>query len=214
MIERLTIAHLGKRGDGVVDTPEGPIYVPYALPVEVEDWRGHPDRRRLLRVEAASRERIVPVCPHFGVCGGCAVQHWEWDRYRAWKRDLVVSALAQAGIAAEVDDLVDAHGEGRRRIVLHARRGTHDVLEVGFASLLAHTIVPIDRCPVAASGLDGAIEAAWAIAEALGRRRSRSTSMRPRPRRGSTSTCAGLARWRRRARSRLRTSPRRIGSPA
>ena len=170
MIERLTIAHLGKRGDGVVNTPEGPIYVPYALPgetVEVEDWHGHPDRRRLLRVEVASSERIVPVCPHFGVCGGCAVQHWEWDRYRAWKRDLVVSALAQAGVAAEVDDLVDAHGEGRRRVVLHARRGTHDVLEVGFAALHAHTIVPIDRCPVAAPGLDGAIEAAWAIAEAL-----------------------------------------------
>ncbi|MGZ8388486.1 MAG: RNA methyltransferase, partial [Rhodoplanes sp.] len=93
MIERLTIARLGKRGDGIVDTPEGPIYVPYALPgetVEVEDWRGHPDRRRLLRVEAASSERIVPICPHFGVCGGCAVQHWQWDRYCAWKRDLVV----------------------------------------------------------------------------------------------------------------------------
>ena len=138
-----------------------------AKTVEVEDWRGHPDRRRLLRVEVASSERIVPICPHFGVCGGCAVQHWDWDRYRAWKRDLVVSALAQAGIAAEVDDLVDAHGEGRRRVVLHARRGTHDVLEVGFAALHAHTIVPIDRCPVAAPGLDGAIEAAWAIAEAL-----------------------------------------------
>jgi 23S rRNA (uracil1939-C5)-methyltransferase len=41
------------------------------------------------------------------------------------------------------------------------------VLEVGFAALHAHAIVPIDRCPVTAPGLDGAIEAAWAIAEAL-----------------------------------------------
>jgi len=95
------------------------------------------------------------------------VQHWDWDHYRAWKRDLVIGALAQVGIATDVDDLVDAHGEGRRRIVLHARRGTHDVLEVGFAALHAHEIVPIDRCPVTAPGLDGAIEAAWAIAEAL-----------------------------------------------
>ena len=170
MIEHLTIARLGSRGDGIAETPGGPIYVPYALPgetVEVEDWHGHPDRRRLLRVEKASRERIAPICPHFGLCGGCAVQHWDWGHYRAWKRDLVIAALAQVGIATDVDDLVDAYGEGRRRIVLHARRGTHDVLEVGFAALHAHAIVPIDRCPVTAPGLDGAIEAAWAIAEAL-----------------------------------------------
>lgn len=170
MTERLAIARLGGRGDGVADGADGPIYVPYALPgetVEVEDWPGHPDRRRVLQVEAASADRVAAICPHFGVCGGCAVQHLTWERYRAWKRDLVVGALAQAGVAAEVGDLIDAHGEGRRRVVLHARRGTHDILEVGFAAVHAHHIVPIDRCPVTAPGLAGAIEAAWAIAEAL-----------------------------------------------
>jgi 23S rRNA (uracil1939-C5)-methyltransferase len=169
-LETLQVISLGRRGDGIADTTAGPVYVPYALPgetVEVEDWPGHPDRRRLLRVETESAERIAPICPHFGVCGGCAVQHWSWERYRQWKRGLVVEALRQAGIAAEVDDLVDAHGEGRRRVVLHARRGTHDVLQVGFAALHAHHIVPIDTCPVAAPGLAGAIEAGWAIAEAL-----------------------------------------------
>jgi 23S rRNA (uracil1939-C5)-methyltransferase len=168
--DHLSIARLGRRGDGIADTSAGPIYVPYALPgevVEVEGWDGHPDRRRLVRIERPSAERIDPICPHFGVCGGCALQHLTWDRYRAWKRDLVVTSLAQAGLTTDVDDVVDAHGEGRRRIVLHARRGTHDVLDVGFAALHAHHIVPIDRCPVTAPGLDGAIDAAWAIAEAL-----------------------------------------------
>ena len=170
MVERLAIEQMGHRGDGVASGADGPIYVPGTLPgetVEVEAVPGHPDRRHLLKVEVPSAERIAPICPHFGVCGGCAVQHLRWDHYRAWKRDLVVAALAQVGIAVEVGDLVDAHGEGRRRIVLHARRGTHDVLEVGFAALHSHQIAPIDRCPVAAPGLDGAIEAAWAIAEAL-----------------------------------------------
>jgi 23S rRNA (uracil1939-C5)-methyltransferase len=41
------------------------------------------------------------------------------------------------------------------------------VLEVGFAARKAHHVVAIDRCPVLAPGLDGAIEVAWAIAEAL-----------------------------------------------
>src|SRR5262245_8768006 len=168
--ERLTISRLGHRGDGIADTPDGLVYVPYALPgetVEVEPVPGHPDRRHLVRVEAASAERIEPICRHFGVCGGCAVQHWAEAPYRGWKRSLVTTALAQAGLEAEVDALIDAHGEGRRRATLHARRSTRDVIEVGFAALRAHHIVGIDRCPVLAPGLDGAIQAAWAIADEL-----------------------------------------------
>ena len=46
----------------------------------------------------------------------------------------MTEALAKAGLDAPVDDLIDAHGDGRRRAVFHARRGTHDVLEVGFAA--------------------------------------------------------------------------------
>jgi 23S rRNA (uracil1939-C5)-methyltransferase len=41
------------------------------------------------------------------------------------------------------------------------------VLEVGFSALRAHHVVPIDRCPVLAPSLDGALPAAWDIAEAL-----------------------------------------------
>ena len=170
MIERLVITRLGRRGDGVAETPAGAIYVPYTLPgetVAVEPWPGHPDRRHLDKVEQASPERIAPICPHFGTCGGCALQHWSGDAYRAWKRQTVVEALREVALTPAVDELVEAHGEGRRRVVFHARRGTHDVLEVGFATLRAHQIVPIDHCPVLAPSLDGALAAAWDIAETL-----------------------------------------------
>ena len=74
MVERLTIDHLGNRGDGVALADMGPLYVPYALPgetVEVDNWPGHPDRRHLLRVEAPSLERVAPICPH-SACAGAA----------------------------------------------------------------------------------------------------------------------------------------------
>jgi 23S rRNA (uracil1939-C5)-methyltransferase len=170
VIERLAIDRLGRRGDGVADTPDGPIHVAYALPgeiAEVDAVPGHPDRRHLVKIEVASRERIAPICPHFGICGGCALQHLDTAHYRAWKRGLVTEALGHAGLDAPVDDLVDAHGEGRRRAVFHARRGQRDLLEVGFAALRAHHVVAIDRCPVLAPSLAGALPAAWAIAEVL-----------------------------------------------
>ena len=170
MVERLAIAQLAHRGDGIADGPDGPIYVAGALPgetVEVEDWPGHPDRRHLLNVEAPSAERAAPICPHFGICGGCTLQHWNAAPYRAWKRGLVIEALRQERLDAPVGDLIDAHGEGRRRAVFHARRLGHDVIEVGFSAARAHRIIAIDRCPVLAKSLDGALQAAWAIAEAL-----------------------------------------------
>lgn len=173
MTEQLTISRIGHRGDGIADTADGSVYVPYALPgetVTVEAVPGnHPDRRRLVHVDVPSPERVNAPCQHFGTCGGCALQHWALPAYREWKHGLVVEALRQAGLDAPVAPLIDAHGGGRRRIVLHARRGTHDVLEVGFSAPRSHDVVPVNACPVLAPGLSGALKAAWAIAETLKR---------------------------------------------
>jgi 23S rRNA (uracil1939-C5)-methyltransferase len=170
MVEKLVITRLGSHGEGIADTAAGPIYVPYALPgetAEVEPWPGHADRRRLNRVTAASPARTAPICPHFGACGGCALQHLAAGPYRDWKRSLVIAALARAGLDAPVRDVIEAHGEGRRRAVFHARCGPRDVLAVGFAAMKAHRVVAIDRCPILAPALTDAIAVAWDIAEVL-----------------------------------------------
>ncbi len=170
VVDVLTIDHIGHRGDGVVLVDGQPVYVPYALPgerIEVERVANHPDRRHLVRVDAPSADRIEPICPHFGVCGGCAIQHWREDNYRAWKRDLVIEQLRLAKVDCEVAALVDAHGEGRRRTVLHARIGTHHVERVGFAAAASHEIVPIDHCPILAPALASSLKIAEAIAEIL-----------------------------------------------
>jgi 23S rRNA (uracil1939-C5)-methyltransferase len=170
VVERLSIDAVGHRGDGVSLAQSEAIYVPFTLPgetVEAEPVHGHPDRRKLLHVDVASPERIEPFCPHFGVCGGCAIQHWRADAYQAWKRNLVIEALAQAKIDCAVDPLIDAHGAGRRRITLHARKGTHDILKVGFSAVASHEVIGIDHCPILDPALDGALDAAWALAETL-----------------------------------------------
>src|SRR5262249_34380555 len=97
------------------------------------------------------------------ISGFAAAAHFSMWRARATATGNAVCA----GIDAPVDDLIDAHGEGRRRAVFHARRSARDVLEVGFAALKAHHVVPIDRCPVLAPALSGAIPTAWDIAELL-----------------------------------------------
>jgi 23S rRNA (uracil1939-C5)-methyltransferase len=170
VVERLVIDHVGHRGDGVAFADGGTLFVPYALggeTIEVEAVADHPDRRHLSRIERASPERIAPFCRYFGGCGGCAIQHWQMQAYRAWKRRIVTETLAHAGIECEVGELVDAHGAGRRRITVHARRGGDGELRTGFAEANSHAIVSIADCPILDPGLHGAFEAARALAEVL-----------------------------------------------
>jgi 23S rRNA (uracil1939-C5)-methyltransferase len=169
MGERLLIDRIGHRGDGVADTPDGAVYVPYTLPGETVSTASapeQPDRRQLLGIETASPDRVTPISPYFGTCGGCALQHWALPKQQEWKRQRVVEALAIAGIETTVNPIIDAHGEGRRRIALHAQR-QNSTLKVGFAAARSHEIVPIDRCPILAPSLSGAIGAAQAVAEAI-----------------------------------------------
>jgi 23S rRNA (uracil1939-C5)-methyltransferase len=170
VVERLVIDHVGHRGDGVAFADGQAVFVPYALggeTVEVEPVADHPDRRHLSRIERASQERVAPLCRYFGSCGGCAIQHWELQAYRAWKRRIVSDTLAHADIECEVGELVDAHGAGRRRITVHARRGGDGELRTGFAAANSHAIVAIEECPILDPALHGALDAARALAEVL-----------------------------------------------
>src|SRR5258708_28246376 len=124
MVERFVMARTGSCGDVIADARGGRFYGSYAWAgetVEFEQIAGHPDRQHLLKVVQASAERIAPICQHFGTCGGCAVQHWGLEHYRTWKRGLVIEALSQARLEAPLDEVVDAHGNGRRRPTFHAR---------------------------------------------------------------------------------------------
>src|SRR3954467_15683984 len=103
----LTIETLGAKGDGVARPDHGdPLFVPFALPgerVAVERIGSHYAVEEIL---IASAERQVPPCPHFGVCGGCDLQHADDALYRRFKRDLVVEAFGHAGLAPDIADLV------------------------------------------------------------------------------------------------------------
>jgi len=161
--ERLSISHVGHRGDGVA----GDRFVPLTLPGEVVEIEGEAERVLPSRIIGASPDRVVPPCPHFGTCGGCALQHWASAPYLAWKRDIVIATLAQHGLHPEVAPTIDAQGEGRRRVTFHARRGMGPRLEVGFAAARSHAIIAIDACPLLAPTLHTALPAARLLARAL-----------------------------------------------
>lgn len=167
-LARLTIECLGRRGEGISRGERGLVFVPYALAGETVLAEIEGERGRLVEIESPSPDRIDPYCPHFSVCGGCAVQALAPEAYARWKQDLVSVALRRAGIDAEVAPLVDAHGEGRRRATFHIRADASGRPVVGFMQARAHAIVAIAACPLLAPSLAKAIAAVGALATALG----------------------------------------------
>jgi 23S rRNA (uracil1939-C5)-methyltransferase len=163
--QELLIEGLGHLGEGFAP---GPIYVPGALPGERVLAQVNGERGRLVDLLSLSADRIAPICDYFGDCGGCATQHLGPALYSPWKREILVQALARAGVTAPVGPLIDAHGEGRRRATFHARfapDGAH--LTLGFMQARSHRIVEIQSCPVLAPGMSGALEAGRALGAAL-----------------------------------------------
>ncbi len=164
---RLEIAGMGRRGEGIAHGDGGTLFIPYALPGETVRAEVDGEQARIVAIESASSDRVEAFCKFFTRCGGCQVQHWREEPYRDWKRGLVVTALKNRGLEAPVAELIDAHGEGRRRVSLHVRRKNGQVL-AGFMAARSHDLLDIDRCPILVPALHGATDIARAIGARLG----------------------------------------------
>ncbi len=147
MTTQITIRSMGAGGDGVANLPDGQLFVPFTLPGEVANVARDKNRATVMALLETSPERQDPACQHFEDCGGCALQHWQDEPYRAWKRELVVSALKGRGLEVEVDELVACQPQSRRRATFAARKTEKGVL-LGFNRHQSHEIIDIVECAV------------------------------------------------------------------
>ena len=165
MTETLTIRRVAAQGDGVAETPAGPVFVPLTLPGETVRGEVRDGRMESPEIVAASPERVAPVSPHYGDCGGCSLQHWAAAPYLEWKREQVRLALAREGIEADVEPTVATPPGSRRRLALHARRGPEGRAILGFKARRSWRLVEVTECPIADPRLVAAFPALARVAE-------------------------------------------------
>ncbi len=91
--------------------------------------------------------RIAPLCPHAGVCGGCARQDRRLEDLALWKRDRIAAALEAQGLEAEIAATEVSPTRSRRRARLSAVR-TKKGVRIGFRRAGAHEVAPIEECLV------------------------------------------------------------------
>jgi 23S rRNA (uracil1939-C5)-methyltransferase len=97
---------------------------------------------------APSPERVTPPCPHFGQCGGCALQHWAEPGYIAWKAGLLAAALRRGGYNdAELAPVVQTPPAARRRIDLAIRRNAA-IITIGLHQARGAGVVDMRECTV------------------------------------------------------------------
>ncbi len=161
----LEINRLGAQGDGIAETPEGQIFVPFSLPGEMfrTDFSGEFERVP----ETTSSDRIEPACMHFGVCGGCALQHVNAEVYLDFKRRKISEALSTRGIETNVDAVVACAPAARRRVLFSARM-TADWPLLGFYRAKSGTIVAIAECPVASPEIIERLDTLRKLVELIG----------------------------------------------
>ncbi|NGP52807.1 23S rRNA (uracil(1939)-C(5))-methyltransferase RlmD [Thioalkalivibrio sp. XN8] len=169
--EIIDLAHDGR---GVARLDGKTVFVADALPGErvtarrVSRRRSH-DEAELVEVLQASPDRVAPPCPHFGVCGGCSLQHLAPAAQLRAKADTLHDNLQRIGrvAAAARWEPVAGPSLGYRR---KARLGVRKVdkkgrVLVGFRERRAPLLADMDSCAVLAGGIGAMLPA---IGELIG----------------------------------------------
>ncbi len=101
--EWLRIESLDLEAQGIAHRADGKVvFVEGGLPgesvqVDVERRKNHWEQGRLRTLRRESAQRVVPRCPHFGVCGGCKLQHLHVGAQVATKQRALEDALWHLG---------------------------------------------------------------------------------------------------------------------
>lgn len=177
MLREFTIDRLGAQGDGVALTPDGPVYTPFALPGERVRAEVAGDRATLVAVLEPSPERVEPPCPHFGRCGGCALQHLAPGAYLAWKREQAAAALGARGVEAEVEPVRPVSSGSRRRTAFALRR-EGERARLCYHGRRSHELIAIDQCPLLEPRLAGLLPALSDLLAPLARSGAKGKSRR------------------------------------
>jgi 23S rRNA (uracil1939-C5)-methyltransferase len=101
-IHEADVVDLAQDGRGIARAGGKAVFVDGALPgerIRLRVYKRRPtfDEAVLVEVLSASPDRVEPRCPHFGVCGGCALQHLSPAAQLAAKQRQLLDHLERIG---------------------------------------------------------------------------------------------------------------------
>ncbi len=99
----IKIDRISAEGAGIGKNQDGKIcFVPYTIPGDIAEVRlvrkkSQFNECRLVQISEPSEQRLAPFCKHFGSCGGCKFQNWDYHYQSNHKQQVVSDALRRIG---------------------------------------------------------------------------------------------------------------------
>jgi len=115
LLEQVTITGLADRGKGVAKTADGKvIFTAGVAPGDVVDLLAKRKKKEVYegtvqKFHHYSKDRVEPACKHFGLCGGCKLQHIAYEHQLQFKQLEVENALKRIG-KVEVGEILPILG--------------------------------------------------------------------------------------------------------
>ena len=154
------IEKLDSNGCGVAYYKRKPVFIDGTLPGEkVEakllEQKNKYSIAKLLAVKEPSNERVEPKCQHFTRCGGCDLQHLEYQQQVNFKKNKVSGLFSRSGIS--IDDINNLpwqepilskqwHYRRKARIGVQYDKKSHAT--IGFRQKSTNQLTAIKTCPV------------------------------------------------------------------
>ncbi|WP_017436587.1 23S rRNA (uracil(1939)-C(5))-methyltransferase RlmD [Saccharococcus caldoxylosilyticus] len=152
----LTIKRLGINGEGVGYFKKQVVFVPGALPGEevvVEATNIHPKyaEAKIKKIRKRSPYRVTPRCPVYEQCGGCQLQHLDYEAQLREKRDIVIQALERhcrlpvetLSIRPTIGMDDPWHYRNKSQFQVGIKKGT---VIAGLYGLNSHQLIDISEC--------------------------------------------------------------------
>lgn len=145
--------------DGHIEDKHGKkVFVSFALPgesalVKLTNSRASFEEGDAVSITAnPNPERAVPPCPHFGVCGGCSLQHWQPDGQINFKQSVLAEMLIHQANAEPDTWLAPVVGD-RLGYRTKARLGVRYVAKketalVGFRERSSNFLAELNECHI------------------------------------------------------------------
>lgn len=145
----------GYEGEGIAKVDGYPIFIKGALKGErvkakITKVKKNYSYARLEEIIESGKGRVEPVCKYYKRCGGCSIQHMDYEKQLDFKWDRVKDCISKIG---DLDDNIvnyplgmqDNYLRYRNKVQLPIGKINNEVV-IGFYSPRSHNIVDIDKC--------------------------------------------------------------------
>ena len=156
-LQTAVIESLDQEGRGVAHVAGKTIFVDGALPTETVQFRvtrikPSYEFAEVVDILKSSNQRVVPKCKHFGVCGGCKLQHMDFAAQVAAKQRLLENDLKHIGQVTPENILPPLYGEiwgyrHKARLSVKYVEKKQRVL-VGFNEKATRYVADMDSCQI------------------------------------------------------------------